>query len=141
MKRPTLILLTTLLSAAAAAALLTHFVPHLQPSDVQTSQDFVLPSNSGSLNSSVVPTPLAAARSTAEPAPLTGQNGGYGSVRPKPSTEYVTIIRDVRIPHGASVTKIPRGTKVLVVSRGADVVQIRFGNYSELIPSSAVAPK
>jgi hypothetical protein len=141
MKRPTLILLITLLSAAAAAALWTHFVSPLQPSNVQTSQNFVVPSNSGSPNSPAPAPPLAAARSTAEPAPVTGENVGYGAVRPKPSTEYVTIIRDIRIPHGPTVTKIPRGTKVLVVSRGADVVQVRFGNYSELIPSSAVAPK
>ncbi len=39
------------------------------------------------------------------------------------------------------MTKIPKGTKVLVVSRGADVVQVRFGNYSELVPSSAVTAR
>jgi hypothetical protein len=140
MKRPTLIALITLLSAAAAAALWTHLVPHLQSSDPQTSQHFAVPSNSGALNSSVAPTP-AASRTTAVLPSATGQNYGYGAVRTKPWTEYVTVTRDIRIPHGTSITKIPRGTKVLVVSRGADVVQVRFGNYSELIPTSAVAPK
>jgi hypothetical protein len=141
MKRPALIALITLLSAGAAAALWTHLVPHLQPPDVQTSHDFAVPSNSISPSSSVALTPPAAPRTTAGSPSVVGQNYGYGAVKPKPSTEYVTVIRDIRIPHGTSITKIPKGTKVLVVSRGADVVQVRFGSYSELIPTSAVAPK
>ncbi len=141
MKRPTLFALITLISAAVAAALWTHFVPHQQPLDSQIFESVLVPSNSGSPKSSVAPTSPAAPQATAGPPSATGQNYGYEAVRPKPSAEYVTVIRDVRIPHGTSVTKIPKGAKVLVVSRGADVVQIRFGNYSELIPNSAVAPK
>ena len=139
MKRPLQIVLTMLFSAAGAAALWIHFVP--QTSDVQTSQTPVASPDPAVPNSSVAPAPVTTARSTAEAASFTRPGFGYGAVSPKPPAEYVTISRDVRIPHGTATTRIPKGTKVLVVSRGADVVQVRFGNYSELIPSSAVAPK
>lgn len=76
-----------------------------------------------------VPTPTPAAAIATTP-PLAAP----------PPGEYITLLRDVEIPRGASKEVIPKGSKLLVVSRGADVVQVRAGNNgSEIIPSSAVA--
>jgi hypothetical protein len=86
-----------------------------------------------------VPSPSARRAAVAPESTPTRTTAPVVPYTPKPPLPlYVTLARDITIPHGNTSTKISKGSKLLVVGRGAGIVLVRYGSGSETIPTSAV---